>query len=221
MSFAREASRAVRSTLVLWVLTALIYPLIMIGVGQAIFPVQANGSLVTRAGAYTSNLSEATGSALIGQPFTSDRYFNSRPSTTSYSTADPKADEAKVLQTGVSGASNLAPSNPALLDRIKGKPDPDPEKAIVGDLPRLQKAGIKPTADLVYTSGSSLDPHITPEGASAQVARVAAARRLQPNQIEDLINQNTDRRFLGIFGEPGVNVLKLNLALDALSPANS
>lgn len=220
MSFAREAGRAVRSTLVLWVITAVIYPLIMIGIGQVIFPIQANGSLVTRTGAYTTNPSEAVGSALIGQPFTSDRYFNSRPSTTSYSTADPKKDDAGVLKTGVSGASNLAPSNPALLDRIKGKADPDPEKAIEGDIPRLQKAGVKPTADLVYTSGSSLDPHITPDGAAAQIARVAKTRGLQPNQLEDLIKQNTDGRFLGIFGEPGVNVLKLNLALDALKPVS-
>ena len=81
-------------------------------------------------------------------------------------------------------------------------------------MPRLQKAGVKPTADLVYTSGSSLDPQITPEGAIAQINRVAKARNLQPQQLEDLIHQNTDGRFLGIFGEPGVNVLKLNLALD-------
>ncbi|WP_068815668.1 K(+)-transporting ATPase subunit C [Phormidesmis priestleyi] len=215
MSFTREASRAVRSTLVLWVLTAIIYPLAMIAFGQIVFPFQANGSIIKNA------QGQDVGSALIGQPFTSDRYFNSRPSTTSYSTADPKKDDAGVLKTGVSGASNLAPSNPALLDRMKGKSDPDPTKAIEGDIPRLQKAGVKqPTADLVYTSGSSLDPHITPEGAAAQLDRVAKARGLQPNQLEPLISQNTDGRFLGIFGEPGVNVLKLNLALDALKPAS-
>ncbi|PSB27457.1 K(+)-transporting ATPase subunit C [Stenomitos frigidus] len=221
MSFAREANRAVRSTLVLWVITAIAYPLIMIAFGQVVFPFQANGSLLKNA------KGDVVGSALIGQPFTSDKYFNSRPSTTSYSTADPGKDKdgkpldtAGVLSTGVSGASNLAPSNPALLDRIKGKSDPDPSKAIEGDLPRLQKAGVKPTADLVYTSGSSLDPHITPDGAAAQIARVAKTRGLQPNQLEDLIKQNTDGRFLGIFGEPGVNVLKLNLALDALKPAS-
>ncbi len=216
MSFAREAGRAVRSTLVLWVLTAIIYPFAMIAFGQIVFPFQANGSLLKNA------QGQEVGSALIGQPFTSDRYFNSRPSTTSYSTADPKKDEAGILKTGVSGASNLAPSNPALLDRIRGKSDPDPAKAIEGDLPRLQKAGVKPTADLadlVYTSGSSLDPHITPESATAQLDRVARARSLPPNQVEPLIAQNTDGRFLGIFGEPGVNVLKLNLALDALKPA--
>ncbi|MBW4471697.1 MAG: K(+)-transporting ATPase subunit C [Stenomitos rutilans HA7619-LM2] len=221
MSFAREAGRAVRSTLVLWVITAIAYPLIMIAFGQIVFPFQANGSLLKNA------KGDVVGSALIGQPFTSDKYFNSRPSTTSYSTADPGKDKdgkpldtSGVLNTGVSGASNLAPSNPALLDRIKGKSDPDPSKAIEGDLPRLQKAGVKPTADLVYTSGSSLDPHITREGAIAQIDRVAKARALQPNQLEDLIKQNTDGRFLGLLGEPGVNVLKLNLALDALKPAS-
>ena len=209
MSFAREASRAVRSTFVLWILTAIIYPFVMIAIGQIAFPFQANGSMI-KVG------DREVGSALIGQPFTSDRYFNSRPSATSYSTADPKKDDAGVLKTGVSGASNFAPSNPALLDRIKGKSDPDPTKAIAGDLPRLQKAGIQPTADLLYASASGIDPHITPEAASAQIDRVVKARNLQRNQVETLIPQNTDGRFLGIFGEPGVNVLKLNLALDKL-----
>jgi len=209
MSFAREASRAVRSTFVLWILTAIIYPFVMIAIGQIAFPFQANGSMI-KVG------DREVGSALIGQPFTSDRYFNSRPSTTSYSTADPKKDDSGVLKTGISGASNLAPSNPALLDRIKGKSDPDPSKAIEGDLPRLQKAGVQSTADLLYTSGSGLDPHITPEAAAAQIDRVAKARGLQRNQVEILIPQNTDDRFLGILGEPGVNVLKLNLALDRL-----
>ena len=214
MSITREISRAVRSTLVLWVLVAILYPLIMLIIGQVVFPFQANGSILKNAQGV------AVGSALIGQPFSSDRYFNSRPSTTSYSTADPKDDQAGVLKTGVSGASNLAPSNPALLERIQGKADPDSTKAIAGDLPKLQKAGIKPTADLVYTSGSSLDPHITPEAAQAQVQRVATVRKLNPNQLEMLITQNTDGRFLGIFGEPGVNVLKLNLALDGMKPAS-
>ncbi len=214
MNLAREASRAIRSTLVLWVITALLYPLMMIAIGQIALPFQANGSLLKNA------QGQVVGSALIGQPFTSDRYFNSRPSTTSYSTADPKKDDAGILKTGVSGASNLAPSNAALLDRIKGKADPDPKNAIEGDMPRLQKAGVKPTADLVYTSGSGLDPHITPDGARVQIDRVAKARGLQPNQLEILINQSIDGRFLGIFGEPGVNVLKLNLALDALKPTS-
>ncbi len=198
MSFAREASRAIRSTLVLWVITALIYPLVMVAFGQIVFPFQANGSIITNA------QGQPVGSALIGQPFTSDRYFSSRPSTTSYSTADPTKDESGILKTGVSGASNLAPSNPDLLRRVREA------------TAQLKQAGMQPTADLVYTSGSSLDPHITLEAARAQITRVATVRGLQPDQLENLINQNTDGRFLGIFGEPGVNVLKLNLALDAL-----
>ena len=210
MNPAREIGRAIRTTLVLWVLVAVIYPFAMLAISQLAFPYQANGSLLKNA------QGQVVGSALIGQPFTSDRYFNSRPSSTSYSTADPNQDKAGVLKTGVSGASNLAPSNPALLDRIKGKSDPDPTKAIAGDLPRLQQAGIKPTADLIYTSGSSLDPHITLEAARAQILRVAGVRKLQPNRLEILISQNTDDRSFGIFGEPGVNVLKLNLALDAI-----
>jgi K+-transporting ATPase ATPase C chain len=208
MSFAREANRAIRSTFVLWVIGAIIYPFMIIAIGQILLPFQANGSLIK------NSQGQVVGSALIGQPFTSDKYFNSRPSTSSYSTADPKNDKDGVLQTGVSSASNLAPSNIALLERIRGKDDPDPKKKIEGDLNHLKTAGVQPTADLVYTSGSSLDPHITPEAAKAQIARVAKARGLQPNDLESLIAQNTDGRFLGIFGDPGVNVLKLNLALD-------
>jgi potassium-transporting ATPase KdpC subunit len=196
MSLTLEVSKAIRSTLVLWVLVALIYPLAMIAFGQVVFPYQANGSLLKNA------QGQVVGSALIGQPFSSDRYFNSRPSTTSYSTADPKKDQAGILKTGVSGASNLAPSNPALLERIQG------------DVNKLKQSGIKPTADLVYTSGSSLDPHITVASALAQLDQVANARGRDRNQLEALIVQNTDGRFLGIWGEPGVNVLKLNLALD-------
>jgi K+-transporting ATPase ATPase C chain len=170
--------------------------------GQVVFSYQANGSLIK------NSQGVIIGSALIGQPFASEKYFWGRPSTTNYSTADPKKDEVGVLKTGVSSASNLAPSNPALLERINGNE---------GEIQRLKKAGIQPTADLVYTSGSSLDPHITPESAKVQIARVAKARGVEPKQLETLISQNTDGRFLGIFGEPGVNVLKLNLAVDKIS----
>ena len=140
MSFAREASRAVRSTLVLWVIGAILYPCLMIAIGQIVFPFQANGSLLT------NNTGQVVGSALIGQPFSSDRYFNSRPSTTNYSTADPKKDDAGVLQTGVSSASNLAPSNPALLERIKGKDDPDPTKKVEGDFTVCVRLGFCTTS---------------------------------------------------------------------------
>lgn len=198
-----EIIKAIRITIVLWVLVAVIYPAGILAIAKLPFlSYQANGSLIRNA------QGQVVGSALIGQPFTSDRYFNSRPSTTNYSTADPKKDDAGILKTGVSGASNLAPSNPDLLKRIATNPD--------SAINRLQQAGINPTADLVYTSGSSLDPHITIESAQAQIQRVALARKVQPSQLEMLIQQNCDRRFLGIFGEDGVNVLKLNLALDAL-----
>jgi K+-transporting ATPase ATPase C chain len=189
MSFAKETSRAIRSTLITWVIVALIYPLVMIAFGQIVFPVQANGSLIQ------NPAGQVIGSTLIGQPFTSDRYFHSRPSTVSYST------QKEVLKTGISGASNLAPSNVDLLNRIRSE---------------AKSANVKPTADSVYTSGSGLDPHITHEAAQQQILRVAKVRGLQLPQLEALIEENTDRRFLGIFGEPGVNVLKLNLALDQI-----
>lgn len=194
----REISRATRIAALLWVLVAVIYPVLILGVGQILFPFQASGSLLK------NSQGQVVGSALIGQPFTSDRYFWSRPSTTNYSTADPQKDSNNLLKTGVSGASNLAPSNPDLLKRVKE------------DIAKLKQAEIQPTADLVYTSGSSLDPHITVAAAQAQINRIAQNRNLDSNQVEILVHQSTDGRFLGIFGEPGVNVLKLNLALDGL-----
>ncbi len=206
-----EIIKSIRITIILWILVAIIYPLGILTIAQLpFFSYQANGSMIRNA------QGQIVGSALIGQPFTGDRYFNSRPSTTNYSTADPKQDRSGILKTGVSGASNLAPSNPDLLSRIKGKSNPDPSQAIAGDIPRLQSAGIQPTADLIYTSGSSLDPHITPAAAQAQIQKIALTRKVEPSKLETLIQQNTDRRFLGIFGEDGVNVLKLNLALDSL-----
>jgi K+-transporting ATPase ATPase C chain len=188
-----ELMIGVRNTFVLWVITAIFYPVLLLIIGQVAFPYQANGSLITNA------QGEIIGSALIGQSFTSERYFWSRPSTINYSQGEDSAP------TGISGASNLAPSNPDLITRIQQ------------EITRLQQAGIEPTADLVYTSGSGLDPHITQEAAQVQVARVAQYRSISPEEIQELIVQNTDKRFLGIFGEPGVNVLKLNLDLDELS----
>ncbi|MEQ9373192.1 MAG: K(+)-transporting ATPase subunit C [Coleofasciculus chthonoplastes F3-SA18-01] len=192
MSVIRETITGIRATLVLWILTALIYPFLMIFIGQVFFPYQANGSLIT------NNQGQVIGSALIGQSFSSERYFWSRPSSINYSEGEDAAP------TGVSGASNLAPSNPELIIRIQET------------IAQLQEAGIEPTADLVYASGSGLDPHISIEAARRQIERVAQARSLETNQVETLIRQYTDGRFFGIFGEPGVNVLRLNLALDAL-----
>ena len=195
MSIFREVVRAIRLTLVLWVLTAVIYPFLMVGLGQVLFPLQANGSLV-------QNLQgQPVGSALIGQVFTSERYFQSRPSTVDYSQGE------KAGKTGISGASNLAPSNPELLKRIQAQAT------------QLQQFGIQPIADLVYTSGSGLDPHITLEAAQTQLDRVAKARNLSSDEIVPLINKHTQGRFLGIFGEPGVNVLNLNRELDVLQAA--
>lgn len=186
----RDLVISLRSTILLWILTALIYPAMLLIIGQVAFPYQANGSLIT-------NLDgQVVGSALIGQRFTRDQYFWSRPSAIDYSEGDGASP------TGLSGASNLAPSNPDLLDRVQAESQ------------RLTGAGVRSTADLLYASGSGLDPHISPEAALAQINRVAQARSLSPGQLKTLIAQHTDRRFLGIFGEPGVNVLKLNLALD-------
>jgi potassium-transporting ATPase KdpC subunit len=206
MSIVQEISRAVRVTLVLWVLTAIVYPLAVLALGQGLFPSQANGSLLRNAQGVV------VGSSLIGQPFGGDRYFHGRPSTTQYSSANTPQDP--MLKTGISGASNFAPSNPALLDRIAG----DAPATNPGEISRLKGLGIQPTADLVYASGSGVDPHITVEAARNQVTKMAQARGLSIQQLEDLIRQNTDDRALGIFGEPGVNVLKLNLALDRIKP---
>lgn len=188
----RDFSKAIRSTLVLWLITAVIYPLFILLFGQLILPFQANGSLIK------NDEGIIIGSALIGQPFQSDKYFWSRPSTINYSTGE----NAGI--TGISGASNLAPSNPDLIKRIDT------------EIKQLKEANIKPTADLIYTSGSGLDSHISIESAQNQINRVATARKLDPNQVELLINKATEGRFLGIFGEPGVNVLKLNIELNKL-----
>ncbi|MEG4517771.1 MULTISPECIES: K(+)-transporting ATPase subunit C [unclassified Microcoleus] len=207
----REIIRTLRLTLVLWGITAIIYPLILLVIGQIAFNPQANGSLITKQGV-------VVGSSLIGQTFSSAKYFWSRPSTTNYSSFatedyDPTKADNLSQRTGMSGASNLATSNSDLLKRGNEK---EGFQGVQIELDRLNKAGIKPTADLVYTSGSSLDPHISIEAASAQIQRIATVRLLNLNQVEMLVAKNTEGRFLGIFGEPGVNVLQLNLALDRL-----
>lgn len=215
----REIIRSIRVVLVLWVITAVIYPLLMLLVGQTLFPFQANGSLLK------NQQGQVIGSALIGQSFSSERYFIGRPSTTNYSSFaaqeyDPQNPDNVTQRTGISGASNLAPSNTAeLLKDTRDVESADLLQRIQADVNRLKQANIKSTADLVYTSGSSLDPHISVEAALAQAPRVAQVRALPLDQVQALIAKNTDPRFLGIFGEPGINVLKLNLALDALNTA--
>lgn len=190
MVFIQEAIRAIRMTLLLWLLTAIIYPLVILGIGQFAFPFSAQGSIMLNID------NQPIGSALIGQLFTSERYFQGRPSAVRYSQG------RKAKPTGISGASNLAPSNPDLTNRIREQAN------------QFQDDNIQPLADLIYTSGSGLDPHISLKAARQQLARVARARGIQDDDIIPLINKYTDGRFLGIFGEPGVNILRLNYALD-------
>ena len=190
MNFIRETITAFRMTLVLWLLTAIIYPLGILVIGQAFFPFQANGSVMVDLD------TQPIGSALIGQTFTSEGYYHGRPSSVRYSQGK------QASPTGISGGSNFAPSNPALLERIL-------ERAT-----QLQEENIQPLADLIYASGSGLDPHISLISARQQLSRVALARDVKEDEIIPLISRYTDNRFLGVFGEPGVNVLRLKYALD-------
>lgn len=191
MSKLREIVRAIRVILVLWLITAIIYPLFILAAAQLPwFQYQAKGSIMVDLN------NEPIGSALIGQIFTSDEYFHSRPSDVLYSQGK------KARPTGISGSSNLAPSNPELLKRVLETAN------------ELQDESIDPRADLIYTSASGLDPHITYRSALQQMERVASARNLRTDKIYPFIRKYTEGRFLNIFGEPGVNVLKLNYALD-------
>jgi K+-transporting ATPase ATPase C chain len=182
------------------VITGLIYPLAMTGIAQVVFPYQANGSLITKDG-------KVIGSALIGQNFTSDKYFQGRPSaTTEPDPKDPTKTVAVPYAADNSSGSNLGPTSKALVDRVKG------------DAATLAKEnpGTPIPSDLVTTSASGLDPDITPAGALFQVPRVAKARGLPEDQVRQLVEAHVAGRLLGIIGEPHVNVLKLNLALDGL-----
>lgn len=184
----------------LTVLTGLAYPFAITGLAGVLFPSQAGGSLVTSNG-------KIVGSALIGQSFTSDKYFHGRPSATT--APDPK-DASKTIPAPYNAAnssgSNLGPTNKALLDRIKE--DTAKLKAENPNAPVPQ--------DLVTTSGSGLDPNITPEAAFFQVPRVAKARNIPEDKLHDLVSNLVEGRTLGVIGEPKVNVLALNIALDRL-----
>jgi K+-transporting ATPase ATPase C chain len=182
------------------IITGLIYPLGMTGIAQVIFPHQANGSLIEKNGA-------VVGSVLIGQNFASENYFHGRPSATSE--PDPK-DPTKTVPVPYaadnSAASNLGPTSQALIDGVKG---------FAGDLAKENPSTPIPS-DLVTNSASGLDPDITPAAAAFQVPRIAKARNLAVDKVQALVAANTQGRWLGILGEPHVNVLQLNLALDAL-----
>jgi potassium-transporting ATPase KdpC subunit len=196
----RHIRPAIMMIVVMTIITGLIYPLGMTGIAQFVFPNQANGSLITRNG-------KLIGSALIGQNFTSDKYFWGRPSaTTEPDPKDPSKTIAVPYAADNSSGSNLGPTSKALVDRVKGQ-----AAALAKTNP-----GKPIPADLVTTSASGLDPDITPAGALFQVPRVAKARNLPEGQVQQLVEQHITGRLFGIIGEPHVNVLKLNLALDAL-----
>ena len=188
-------------TAVLTVVTGLLYPLAVTGFAGLLFPRQAEGSLVTVDG-------RTVGSRLIAQDFSSPRYFHPRPSATV--APDPK-DATKTVPAPYnatnSGGSNLGPTSKALIDRVKGD----------GDRLRAENPQAPVPADLVTTSASGLDPDITPEAARFQVPRVARARNLPADRVAALVSRHVQGRSLGLFGEAHVNVLDLNLALDALA----
>ena len=194
----REIRPAIVMIVVMTVLTGLIYPLAMTGVAQVLFPHQANGSLIEKDG-------KVIGSALIGQNFTSDKYFHGRPSATTE--PDPK-DATKTVPVPYaadnSAGSNLGPTSKALVDRVK-----DDAAKLAAENPNTPIP-----SDLVTTSASGLDPDITPAGALFQVPRVAKARGLAEDKVRQLVQDHISGRLIGIIGEPHVNVLQLNLALD-------
>jgi K+-transporting ATPase ATPase C chain len=197
----RQIRPAIVVLLALTFITGLIYPLAMTGIAQAIFPHQAQGSLIERDG-------KVVGSELIGQVFESDKYFHGRPSAT---TAPDPNDATKTVpapyNAANSGGSNLGPSNKALIDRVQGDMDKLKQENSAAPVP----------ADLVTTSASGLDPHISPEAALFQVPRIAKARNVPEDRVRQLVTDHTEGRFLGLLGEPRVNVLLLNLALDRLT----
>jgi potassium-transporting ATPase KdpC subunit len=197
-SLPAELLRALRLTLVVALVTGLIYPFVITGIAQGVFNSQANGSLVTKNG-------QVVGSSLIGQEFTSAKYFHGRPSATTNTT---DATKAQPYNAANSGGSNLAPSNQALIDRVKK------------DVQNIrQKDGLAPgqqvPADLVTTDFSGFDPDITEASALIQVHRVATARHLDEAKVRALVESHVQGRVLGIFGEPYVNVLDINMALDS------
>jgi K+-transporting ATPase ATPase C chain len=183
---------AVMMTIVTTIVFGLLYPLAVTGLGQLFFPAKANGQLIEKNG-------QIVGSRIIGQPFSSDRYFHSRPSAAGNG-YDPVAPSG--------GASNLGPTNRQLMDRVKS----DTEKL------HSENPGAAVPVDLITTSGSGLDPDISPAAAEFQVSRVARERGLSAAELRSIVAKHTQQRQFGFLGEPRVNVLELNLELDATHP---
>jgi len=197
----KEIRPAIVLLVALTLITGLAYPLAMTGIAGAIFPYQAQGSLIERDG-------RVVGSALIGQEFTGAGYFHGRPSATT--APDPK-DSTKTISAPYNAAnsagSNLGPTNKVLIDRVKE----DVEKL------KAENPSASVPIDLVTTTGSGLDPHISPEAALFQVPRVAKERKMPEDRLRQIVSDNIEGRTLGLLGEPRVNVLALNLALDRAS----
>ena len=195
----RQIRPAIVLLVLMTVLTGFAYPLAITGIAAVLFPKQAGGSLIVQN-------DKVIGSELIGQNFTDPKYFHGRPSATTE--PDPN-DATKTIATPYAAdnsvGSNLGPTSKALIDRVSGDADTLKKENATTPIP----------VDLVTTSASGLDPDITPAAAAFQVPRVAATRNLPPEKVQALVDQNTEGRLLGVFGEPHVNVLKLNLALDA------
>jgi K+-transporting ATPase ATPase C chain len=198
----KELRPALALLVLFTLLTGVVYPFVTTGIASALFPYQARGSLIERDG-------KVIGSALIGQNFTEARYFQGRPSATvAADPADPSKTIAAPYNAANTGGSNLGPTSKALIERM------------TSDVEALkpQNPGVRVPIDLVTTSASGLDPDISPDGALFQVPRVAKARGLPESRIRELVERQIEGRTFGILGEPRVNVLALNLALDALKP---
>jgi K+-transporting ATPase ATPase C chain len=197
----KEIRPAIIFVVALTAITGLLYPLAVTGIAGVLLPQQAQGSLIEQDG-------KVVGSALIGQAFTEDKYFHGRLSATTG--PDPK-DSAKSVDSPYNASnsmgSNLGPTNKALIDRVKG----DVEKA------KAENPSTVVPIDLVTTSASGLDPHISPEGALFQVPRVAKARALPEDRVRQLVQAHVEGRLVGLLGEPRVNVLALNMALDRIA----